>query len=91
MDERRIVVPCPKCTQKLRFPERPNTIHVKCGVCGHEFDHLGMNTASKESPQDRERLRKKGVFLKWCSIMALLLGVAGSVHRMYWPMTRGRR
>jgi hypothetical protein len=79
VDERRIVVPCPKCTQKLRFPERPNTIHVKCGVCGHEFDHLGMNTASKESPQDRERLRKKGVFLKWCSIMALLLGVAGSV------------
>jgi hypothetical protein len=40
------VVPCPKCAQKLRFPERPNAIRVKCTVCGHEFDYRGTNTAS---------------------------------------------
>ncbi len=33
----------------------------------------------QQSLQDRERLRKKGIFLKWCSIAVLLLGVAGSV------------
>jgi hypothetical protein len=33
----------------------------------------------QQSLQDRERLRRQGVLLKWCSIAVAVLGVAGSV------------
>jgi hypothetical protein len=60
------VVPCPKCTQKLRFPERPNTIRVKCTVCGHEFDYLGTNTASDSgSPSKPLELEEEEGALFW--------------------------
>jgi hypothetical protein len=33
----------------------------------------------KQSPQEYARLRKQGIFLKWCSIAAVILGIVGSV------------
>lgn len=37
------------------------------------------DSVSKQSPQDRDRLRKKGVLIRWCAFAILLLGVAGTL------------
>jgi hypothetical protein len=33
-----VIVPCPNCGRKLRFPRLPNVLNVTCTACRHKFE-----------------------------------------------------